>query len=109
MVGRSYRHLWTAARSTRQAASILKRWLEAKAAEAVRRIFRSVEINSSFDRVFTGRAMRSWLAETPDDFVFTARTSRFITYRKRLTGPELHIPIVFSRIFGLKPKLGPIR
>ena len=72
------------------------------------RVFRSVELNASFYRMPTERAMQSWLAETPDDFVFAAKTSRFITHRKRLNDPHIHIPIFFGRIFGLKPKLGPL-
>ena len=72
------------------------------------RVFRSVEVNASFYRMPSERAMQSWLADTPDDFVFAAKTSRFITHRKRLTEPEIHIPIFFGRIFGLKPKLGPL-
>ncbi len=50
--------------------------------------------------------MRRWLADTPDDFVFTAKTSRFITHMKRLRDPEVHIPIFFGRIETLAPKLG---
>ena len=72
------------------------------------RTFRSVELNASFYRMPTERAMQSWLGDTPEDFLFAAKTSRFITHRKRLTEPEIHIPIFFGRIFGLKPKLGPL-
>ena len=72
------------------------------------RVFRSVEINASFYRMPSERAMETWLANTPDDFVFAAKASRFITHRKRLLEPDIHIPIFFGRIFGLKPKLGPL-
>ncbi|MBM9593267.1 DUF72 domain-containing protein [Roseitranquillus sediminis] len=72
------------------------------------RSFRSVEINASFYRMPTPRAMQAWLDETPDDFVFAAKVSRFITHRKRLREPDIHIPIFFPRIFQLKPKLGPL-
>ncbi len=65
------------------------------------RTFRSVEINASFYRMPTPAAMTAWLAETPDDFVFTAKTSRFITHRKRLLEPEVHIPIFYGRISAL--------
>ncbi len=72
------------------------------------RTFRSVEINASFYRMPTPRAMQTWLDQTPDDFVFTAKTSRFITHRKRLREPEIHIPIFFGRISALAPKLGAV-
>ena len=72
------------------------------------RSFRSVEINASFYKMPTEQAMATWLAETPEDFVFTAKTSRFITHRKRLREPEVHIPIFFGRIAALGPKLGAV-
>ena len=70
--------------------------------------FRSVEINASFYRMPTERAMQAWLDETPPGFVFAAKVSRFITHLKRLRDPEVHIPIFYGRIFGLAPKLGPL-
>ncbi len=70
------------------------------------RSFRSVEINASFYRMPTPRAMAAWLAETPPGFVFTAKVSRFISHMKRLRDPEVHIPIFFGRIAALAPKLG---
>jgi uncharacterized protein YecE (DUF72 family) len=72
------------------------------------RTFRSVEINATFYKLPTARAMASWLADTPDDFVFTAKASRFITHRKRLRDPDIHIPIFFGRISALAPKLGAV-
>jgi len=72
------------------------------------RTFRSVEINASFYRLPTPRAMAAWLAETPPDFVFAAKCSRFITHMKRLRDPEVHIPIFFGRIAALGPKLGAV-
>ena len=72
------------------------------------RHFRSVEINASFYRMPTEAAMARWLADTPDDFVFTAKTSRFITHLKRLRDPEIHIPIFFGRISSLQSKLGAV-
>jgi uncharacterized protein YecE (DUF72 family) len=72
------------------------------------RSFDTVEINASFYRMPTLRAMAGWLEQTPPDFLFAAKTSRFITHRKRLREPEVHIPIFFGRIFALAPKLGPL-
>lgn len=72
------------------------------------RTFRTVEINASFYRMPTPKAMQAWLAETPNNFVFAAKTSRFITHMKRLRDPEVHIPIFFGRIAEMAPKLGPL-
>ena len=72
------------------------------------RSFRSVEINATFYRMPSERAMDNWLAETPDDFLFAVKASRYITHRKRLKDPEIHVPIFKTRILRMKPKLGPI-
>ena len=76
--------------------------------EQYARIFDTVELNASFYRMPTERAMQAWLDQTPENFLFAAKTSRFITHRKRLSEPEVHIPIFFGRIFGLARKLGPL-
>lgn len=68
------------------------------------RAFRAVEINATFYRMPTEVAMASWLDDTPDDFVFTIKTSRFITHLKRLRNPEVHIPIFFGRVSALARK-----
>jgi uncharacterized protein YecE (DUF72 family) len=71
--------------------------------------FPTVEINSTFYRLASRDAVARWLTQTPDDFVFAPKISRYITHIKRLTNPQAverfyeHIePLVKS------PKFGPV-
>jgi uncharacterized protein YecE (DUF72 family) len=80
------------------------RWLEFYA-----RHFPTVEINSTFYRLASRDAVARWLTQTPDDFVFAPKISRYVTHIKRLTSTEavdrfyeLIEPLVKS------PKFGPV-
>ena len=75
------------------------------------RHFGTVEVNSTFYRLANRDAVARWAQETPDDFVFALKASRYLTHIKRL-GPELErgIERYYERIEPLvgRPKLGPI-
>ena len=84
---------------------------EVKAAgrlEYISRRFRTLEINASFYRMPTDQAVAGWRAQTPDDFLFAWKASRFITHNKKLKDPVEPLAYMFSRIAGLGPKIGPI-
>ena len=69
----------------------------------------SVEINGSFYALQRPSSYQKWAAETPDDFVFAVKGSRFITHMKRLKdGHELLANYLASGVLALGPKLGPI-
>lgn len=70
--------------------------------------FGCVEINSSFYRLPEITTLQHWYAGTPDDFVFTAKASRYITHMKKLKDPEQGVPLLLDRISALGDKLGPI-
>ncbi len=70
--------------------------------------FRSVEINSSFYRLPEKKTLRHWYDSTPDDFLFTAKASRYITHMKKLGEPQKTVPAFLDRISMLDDKLGPI-
>ena len=70
--------------------------------------FGCVEINSSFYRLPEITTLQHWYACTPDDFVFTAKASRYITHMKKLREPEHNVPALLDRISLLGDKLGPI-
>ncbi|MFO8128965.1 MAG: DUF72 domain-containing protein [Bacteroidales bacterium] len=53
--------------------------------------FNSVEINNTFYKVPSSKTLKSWVEETPRDFTFTLKGSRYITHMKKLNDPEEHL------------------
>jgi len=69
----------------------------------------SIEINGSFYALQKPASYQSWLAQTPDDFVFSVKAGRFITHMKKLRDAESALANFFaSGLLALGPKLGPI-
>jgi uncharacterized protein YecE (DUF72 family) len=72
------------------------------------RYFATVEINSTFYGLPKAASLASWLADTPPDFIFACKASRYITHMKKLKDPEAGLTRFFTAIEPLGPKLGPI-
>jgi uncharacterized protein YecE (DUF72 family) len=73
------------------------------------RCVNSVEINGSFYSLQSPIAYRQWYDNTPSDFVFAVKGSRFITHLKRLKNIEQAAANFWaSGILRLEQKLGPI-
>lgn len=72
------------------------------------RHFKTVEINNCFYRLPTEAAVRSWREQTPDDFCFAVKGSRYITHLKRLLEAEEALATYLDRMELLGPKLGPV-
>lgn len=70
--------------------------------------FDTTEINNSFYRLPTEKAVESWHDHTPEGFLFAWKISRLITHLKRLKDVEENVAYVFERMGGLKDKLGPV-
>jgi uncharacterized protein YecE (DUF72 family) len=72
--------------------------------------FDVVEVNATFYRLPTRRAVERWVRETPDDFVFTVKASRYLTHVKRLRGLRPGLRRLRERIAPLEAagKLGPL-
>ena len=69
----------------------------------------SVEINGSFYSLQRPESYRAWAAETPDDFLFAVKGSRYITHLKQLR--DVRVPLanfLASGVLALGPKLGPL-
>lgn len=67
----------------------------------------SIEINGSFYSLKNPEAYIRWYKETPDDFVFSVKGSRFITHVRRLNQAEIPLANFFaSGVLHLKEKLG---
>jgi uncharacterized protein YecE (DUF72 family) len=71
--------------------------------------FSATELNGVFYRTPTVEAVRGWRENTPDDFVFAWKASKFITHWKRLTGKSRNsLALLESRLRILGPKAGPV-
>jgi uncharacterized protein YecE (DUF72 family) len=71
--------------------------------------FRTTEINGSFYRTPSLEAVAGWREQTPDDFLFAWKASKFITHWKRLSDQcENSLELMESRLKILDPKVGPV-
>ncbi len=69
----------------------------------------TIEINGTYYSTFSRETWRKWRAQTPDDFMFSVKASRFATNRKRLdeAGPAI-AKFLGQGMAELGDKLGPI-
>ncbi|MGQ3030980.1 MAG: DUF72 domain-containing protein, partial [Ferrovibrionaceae bacterium] len=73
------------------------------------RRFEAIEINGTFYGLQTPASFGRWAEETPEDFVFAVKGSRFITHLLRLRDIETPLAnFVASGLLRLGAKLGPI-
>jgi len=69
----------------------------------------AIEVNGTYYSTFKPTSFKKWHDETPDDFVFSMKASRFSTNRKQLaTAGDSIKRFVDSGIGELGTKLGPI-
>ena len=72
-------------------------------------LFPSIEINGTFYSLQRPSSFAAWAEQTPNDFVFAIKGSRFITHMRRLREVEQPLANFFaSGLLALGPKLGPI-
>lgn len=69
------------------------------------RVFWTVELNATFYRLPTAKAVDGWREGTPAGFRFAAKGSRFLTHMKRLKDAGPGIDRYFELILRLKRKL----
>ena len=60
-----------------------RRWLECYAQR-----FGTVEVNATFYRLASRATVERWLEQTPEDFCFSVKASRYLTHIKRLRDIE---------------------
>src|SRR4051794_31540826 len=71
--------------------------------------FNATELNAPFYRTPTLEAVQGWFDNTPEDFRFAWKASKFITHWKRLTAKsENSIELMESRLTPLRHKAGPV-
>ncbi len=73
-------------------------------------LFGTVEVNSTFYRLASPKAVAHWMEQTPPDFVFALKASRYLTHIKRLANLEAGVKRYYEAIEPLvgSPKLGPV-
>ena len=82
-----------------------RRWLEFYAQH-----FDTVEVNATFYRLPRESAVANWIEQTPPEFVFTIKMSRYVTHVKRLRELAASLALFYDKIGPLacSPKLGPV-
>lgn len=82
-----------------------RRWLEHYAT-----VFDTVEVNTTFYRLPRRDAVARWVEQTPPGFLFTVKSSRYLTHMKRLTDMDQGVRKLWERLEPLtaSPKCGPI-
>ena len=63
-----------------------EKWSQKRELEYASRHVTSIEINGTYYSGFKPETWMKWRDETPDDFVFSVKASRFCTNRKVLSG-----------------------
>ena len=77
--------------------------------EYAARILPTIEINGTFYSLQTPDSFQHWYDDTPPEFVFSVKGSRYITHIRRLSNIDIPLANFFaSGIFNLREKLGPI-
>jgi uncharacterized protein YecE (DUF72 family) len=73
-------------------------------------VFDTVEVNSTFYRLASPKAVANWVRQTPESFVFAVKASRYLTHVKRLANLDQGIARFYEAIEPLvgSPKLGPV-
>jgi len=70
--------------------------------------FKTTEINYSFYHLPRPSTYQNWYLQTPEDFLFSIKASRFIAHIKRLKGVKEAWKTFIKNALNLKEKLGPI-
>jgi uncharacterized protein YecE (DUF72 family) len=70
--------------------------------------FPTVELNNSFYNLPARSTFEGWRRQTPHDFLFAVKASRYLTHMKKLKDPEDPLKRFMDAARGLGDKLGPI-
>lgn len=70
--------------------------------------FNCVELNVTFYRLVEKKTFQNWYKNTPKDFYFVAKGSRFITHIKKIGNVGESVKLFINNAKGLKEKLAAI-
>ncbi len=77
--------------------------------EFASRQFKTIELNGSFYSLQRPGSFAAWAEETPEDFLFAVKGSRYITHMLKLRGVEVPLANFFAQgLLRLGGKLGPL-
>ena len=80
-----------------------KNWLQHYAGQ-----FNALEINATFYRLQKESTLQGWLEQTPQDFVFAVKGSRYVTHVKKLKDPQESVLLQKENLTVLQPRLGAV-
>jgi uncharacterized protein YecE (DUF72 family) len=70
--------------------------------------FDTVELNNTFYHLPKHSSIKTWHKQTPKNFLYAVKASRYITHIKRLKNISEELNLFYETISPLKSKLGPI-
>ncbi len=70
--------------------------------------FDTVELNNTFYHLPKPSSVKTWYKQTPKNFLYAVKASRYITHIKRLKDVSEELNLFYKIITPLKSKLGPI-
>jgi uncharacterized protein YecE (DUF72 family) len=70
--------------------------------------FSTAEINASFYRLPTEKAVAAWRDAVPEGFLFAWKASRYLTHNKKLKDPEDSLALILGRMEPLGDRYGPV-
>ena len=84
------------------------KWPKSRWLEYYIRYFDTVELNATFYRLPKPMTFENWKSRTPDNFVWSVKSSKFITHIKRLENPADPLGRLYGAVAGFGEKLGVI-
>jgi uncharacterized protein YecE (DUF72 family) len=76
--------------------------------EFYNRHFATVELNNTFYRLPSEKAVATWRARSSEGFLYAVKASRTITHIKKLRNAETHVANLLQRVQLLDERLGPL-
>jgi uncharacterized protein YecE (DUF72 family) len=70
--------------------------------------FQVVEVNNTFYNLPAPAVFARWREQTPDDFIFALKMSRYLTHLKRLRDPREPVERFLKAALELGDKMGPV-
>jgi uncharacterized protein YecE (DUF72 family) len=81
----------------------VSKWLRYHSAQ-----FDTIEVNATFYRLPKPDTFERWYRETPEDFLWAVKGSKFITHTRGLKDSGEPLERLYGGLSGLREKLGPI-